>query len=948
MSIYAIMNLITIFCVALLTLFVFFKNPHSKTNQTYALYGLSVFVWGFGALLMHICKEKETALIAAKIVFSGGFFIALTGYHFSAVFVDSKFDKKIIPFFYILNLFFLYICNFTNLFVNDMYKYYWGFYPKGNTWSLITGIFYYIFSIRSIYILFKQLEFTRGLDPAQYSRTKYVFAAMTVSTLAGLDYVAGFNIQFYPPAHILTLIMLYIIAYAIVRHQLMDIKVVIKKTLIFAGLLVSAFAILVLPMLLIQEYLFSGSIRKILASIPSINIYYSSTGLINGIASTLLGLFVYFKNKKASLNRTYALFALSVSVWSYFYIFWPLTDNKLIAFYSFRLLHLGANFIPVCYFHFILVLLNKVNEKKQRLILNVGYILSFILVPFLFTNLMFEDMVPKFTFKLWAEPGILYPLFLLKFFFFGSYSLWLIYVEYKKVNITPARKTQLKYVLISFLIAYLGGSTNFAVFYNIPIMPIWNICVALYMAITAYAIIRHQLMDIKVIVRKTLVFTGLLAFVFMILVSSALLVQKYFISGAGTTGRVLGLVISGIVIIFSMRRIENFIINLTDKYLFQKKYDYKELLNTFTTEVLTVLDLNRLVNLTVDKLMDIIRLNSCAVLLLDKERDQFNVAARRNIDGTPEISFAKDDINGFLEDKRGYCLIKETAELVIPMVLHEKVTGMLFLGKKKSDEDYTQDDLGVLLPLARTLAIAISNAELFDELGKTQAEAAQKEKMAVIGTLAAGMAHEIRNPITTIKVFSEFLKERKDDPDFVEKFERIVPREVDKINHMIMHLLEFSRPADYRSMESVDIKDALKDVLDILGNEMAMNDIVLEENINKIPPVCGNKKYIQEVLFNLVQNAIHAIGKKGKVAIAARDDGDSVCLRIRDTGCGMAPESIKHIFEPFFTTKLNEKGVGLGLYVIKQLMLRMGGNISVESEPGAGATFTLNFKKFTG
>ena len=86
-------------------------------------------------------------------------------------------------------------------------------------------------------------------------------------------------------------------------------------------------------------------------------------------------------------------------------------------------------------------------------------------------------------------------------------------------------------------------------------------------------------------------------------------------------------------------------------------------------------------------------------------------------------------------------------EIAIPLIVHEEMTGILTLGKKKSDEEYTQDDMDILIPLARTLAIAISNAEMFVELGKTQAEAAQREKMAVIGTLSAGINHEICNPL---------------------------------------------------------------------------------------------------------------------------------------------------------------------------------------------------------
>jgi signal transduction histidine kinase len=323
-----------------------------------------------------------------------------------------------------------------------------------------------------------------------------------------------------------------------------------------------------------------------------------------------------------------------------------------------------------------------------------------------------------------------------------------------------------------------------------------------------------------------------------------------------------------------------------------------------------------------------------------------------------------DEIVTFLEHTQGYFLKKEfaekkifippqvqeiidrlNAEILIPMILQDKMIGILSLGKKKSDEDYTQDDLDILLPLARTLAIAISNAELFDDLGKAQAEAAQKEKMALIGTLAAGMAHEIRNPITTIKIFAEYLKEKKDDPEFIAKFEKLVPKEVEKINSMITHLLEFSKPADYRSMQAVDLKEPLEEVLEILQAEMALNDILLKDSIRHVSSISGNKKYVQEIMFNLIQNAVHAIGRRGTITITAEDYPGNVELKVSDTGCGISAENLQHIFEPFFTTKMDSEGVGLGLYVIKQLMLRMGGNISVESKMGEGTTFSLKFIK---
>jgi polar amino acid transport system substrate-binding protein len=206
------------------------------------------------------------------------------------------------------------------------------------------------------------------------------------------------------------------------------------------------------------------------------------------------------------------------------------------------------------------------------------------------------------------------------------------------------------------------------------------------------------------------------------------------------------------------------------------------------------------------------------------------------------------------------------------------------------------------------------------------------------------MAHEIRNPITTIKIFTEYLDEKRNDPEFMAKFERLVPKEVDKINHMITSLLEFSKPAEGGESEKVDINSALAEVAGILGNEMVLNDIVFDNKIVNIPQVLGNKKHIQEILFNIIENAIHAIGRRGRISVTAESGQSFVTVSIEDNGQGIPEENLKNIFEPFFTTKMNQKGVGLGLYVIKQLMARMDGDIEVESKVAKGTVFKLRFR----
>jgi signal transduction histidine kinase len=321
------------------------------------------------------------------------------------------------------------------------------------------------------------------------------------------------------------------------------------------------------------------------------------------------------------------------------------------------------------------------------------------------------------------------------------------------------------------------------------------------------------------------------------------------------------------------------------------------------------LDLDRLIKLTEEKLSEIMKIEYCKMVIGD------------NIDANLE------------------------APLKLPILIHNRSIGVILLGKKKSDKDYDQDDLDILQPLAKTLGIAISNAKLVEELSKAQAEAAQKEKMATVGTLAAGMAHEIRNPITTIRVFSEYVPDRLNEDDFRGKYRNVVTKEVDKIDHIIQTLIDFSGEEGVPQTSGVSAHEAVEELISIISqNKDVLGRIKFINNISKnLAKISVNKEELDEIILNLTQNAIHAISDKGKITFSASEKDKSIVIEISDTGCGMSEETAKHIFDPFFTTK--SKGFGLGLFVVKELVNRNNGEIFVESMIDKGTKFKLKLRK---
>ena len=348
--------------------------------------------------------------------------------------------------------------------------------------------------------------------------------------------------------------------------------------------------------------------------------------------------------------------------------------------------------------------------------------------------------------------------------------------------------------------------------------------------------------------------------------------------------------------------------------------------------------------------------------------------AQKNIKDPNVKLIRPDGIVTFMEETHGYILVKDlrakkifvpasieeiidklNAELIIPMVIHEEVIGVLSLGKKKSDEEYSQDDLDILLPLAKTLAIAISNAELFDELSKTQAEAAQKDKMAVIGTLSAGINHEICNPLGIARGQCEaFLLNIKDglykaktNEELLAKAKDIMAKvihETDRATAITKKLSQFAKPAK-GDAEMVNVPKEIEDVLGLVGYELKLEKIEIEKRFDKnLPHIFVDKKLFQEVIFNLIRNAGQAIGEKGKVTITAWEERDKIFIDIQDSGDGIPEDKIKQLFNPFFTTKDPGKGTGLGLFIVRQVVEKNGGRIYLkETKVGEGTTFRLEF-----
>lgn len=226
----------------------------------------------------------------------------------------------------------------------------------------------------------------------------------------------------------------------------------------------------------------------------------------------------------------------------------------------------------------------------------------------------------------------------------------------------------------------------------------------------------------------------------------------------------------------------------------------------------------------------------------------------------------------------------------------------------------------------------------------------QSEKMASMGLLAAGVAHEINNPLTSVAGYAEALTRRlREDQGLaadprLEVFQRyleVIIRESYRCKGIINSLLSFSRKSD-GSIGLVDLNEVVREVLDLVKPKALSEKVEIEEHLApELPPVRGDSGGLRQVFMNLVMNALQAIEGSGNITLASFAEEGRVHVQIRDSGCGIPQGLLDQIWDPFFTTKSVGTGVGLGLAVTYNIVHRHGGEISVESREREGTCFTV-------
>ena len=289
------------------------------------------------------------------------------------------------------------------------------------------------------------------------------------------------------------------------------------------------------------------------------------------------------------------------------------------------------------------------------------------------------------------------------------------------------------------------------------------------------------------------------------------------------------------------------------------------------------------------------------------------------------------------------------AEIAVPLRARGRVLGMLLLGARTDRRRFDATDLARLAALAEHLVVAADRVQLAAALDESRRMLQQATRLSTVGTLAAELAHEIRNPLVAVQTFLQILPERLDDPEVTGDLRGVALTELQRVARLLNELLGMAR-ASVATFATTDLEAVVEQVVRLLQMSARKKDVELERVGDPLPNGSADASRLKQALVNLTLNAIQASPAGARVTVATRNLRDAhgrpaVEIAVADEGPGIPAAEREHVFHPFFTTK--ENGTGLGLPVTRQIVADHGGSIAVDDNAPRGARFVVRLPVLT-
>ncbi|HVO25554.1 MAG TPA: ATP-binding protein [Candidatus Margulisiibacteriota bacterium] len=687
--------------------------------------------------------------------------------------------------------------------------------------------------------------------------------------------------------------------------------------------------------------------------------YHWIPPLFAAVTILILAFTVNRRGMRTPTRDLFTFLACMLVLWNLnFFVLYSVSDRD-VAFALTRIFRVGSLFMPPAILHLILSLRDERSRAWSRA-LAFDYGIACLLAAANSVDALASDLRP-FPWGFSSVGGPFYNLFSV-FVLANCSAALLVLVHDYRASTEPRMRLQLKFWLVGAWVAVPLGLTNLLPSYGVRFYPLGSLGNAAWVAIVAYAIVRHRLMDIDVAVTKGMAYAGVSLVITIPAFALTLWLQQLSFGQIHSNfSAVILLMFVAIGALFpSLRmRAESRI----ERSLFREKHQYRTALVAFTRSIVRILDKEKLLNELTSTLTETLGLDRIAIALADEGRRVFSVRQASSAYAPAELP-AQDEILASLRrhqravlrdeleassDQRERDLAAQTCrrngwEVCIPLSATGNLIGFIALGRKRNLDAFFAEDLELLETLAGEASVALENARLYGELKRSQDIIRRADRLSALGTLAAGIAHEVRNPLVSIQTFFQLAPDRLHDEEFFTTFLAMTAKEVRRISDLITELLSFAR-SPTRTLAPVDLNDVVDRVATLLDPEARKHRLgLLRELHDNVPLVRADNDQIKQVLINLVLNGIQATPPGGVVTVATRAARRSSAMVgqfiVSDTGTGIPQDEIDHIFDPFFTTK--DKGTGLGLAIVHQIIMEHGGSISVESKPGVGTSFVVD------
>jgi two-component system, NtrC family, sensor kinase len=692
--------------------------------------------------------------------------------------------------------------------------------------------------------------------------------------------------------------------------------------------------------------------------------------LLMGMVTFGMGVLVHRSNRQSAAHRHFLILCTSIALWlnaTGIGLFATMPDWALT---WFKLDNVGVMYISVAFYAFSSEFLHLQRSRSIWL----GYGLATVLAIAVLLRQDFITGVRHYWWGYFPQWGLASVPFFILFFSYMAVA-FTDYIRAYRTITTPIKRQQIKFVLIAFVIAYLG-SVDFLPALGYEIYPFGYVSIFLLTSVVTVAILRYQLLDAALLVSVSATYLPLIPF------ALSLFLLAHTLGELSPAALASVLAVTTVMFTVLYVTIQPRLQSALNKALFPSRYDAYNTLTRFSHAMIMNLDLVNLQTETVRTLQTVMGIEKISLFLFEKEEGRYGLKASHGIDevqaNTVQL-MSHEPFAGFLLERNRpvvkeelqhellwqnkplttalvETLTKIDAEVCLPLVNKTRLIGFVNLGHKPSLRYYSKDELNLLGSLANNAAIALDNAMLYEDWKRSQLLIRRADRLRSLETIAGGFAHEVRNPLTSIKTFIQLAPSRRNDPEFMDSFGAVVADDLARIERLIEEILDYARYMKPKcSLESLnDIVTSCLHFIEVKANSL---EVSIEKHLDEhLPPISVDCQQIKQVLMNLFLNAIDAMGKKGgRLTVTTRqvtrlDSTRWIQIEVSDTGSGIAPEDLPHIFDPFFTTKHNSTervGTGLGLSIVHQIIEEHAGTVEARSTVGQGTVFLLTIPEKT-